>query len=358
MHDFLEGIVPFTIKLALREFKSQSLISAEILNQRIRLFKYARRDLPNKPSPKLTNESIREERNYNTKQRASQNWCLIRMFPLLIGDLIKEGDSNFDTVLHLLKIMDIIFLPRLFPSHMPILKFYIQELLEKYKKNYPTVSIINKGHHMIHYVEMMSTHGPATGTWCMRFEGFHNTIKSRAQSICNFKNLPKSIAEHCNTVLCYNLQDPNFCATRSIKFGPSQTYSHNDVISKYSFDPITIALFNSSPISVTRWVTVGGFEYHIDSVVVLEESSNTFDALPRFGVIQTIFMQEKNSIFFLISTCRTLYFHDHFHGYVVENQKDTVVVSLSKLPQLEPLNFLENFEKNDKKKFVCPRHLI
>jgi len=65
MHDFLEGIVPFTIKLALSEFKSQSLISAEILNQRIRLFKYARRDLPNKPSPKLTNESIREERNYN-----------------------------------------------------------------------------------------------------------------------------------------------------------------------------------------------------------------------------------------------------------------------------------------------------
>lgn len=358
MHDFLEGIVPFTIKLALREFKNQSMLSAEVLNKRIRLFKYARRDLPNKPSPKFTNENIKEERNYNTKQRASQNWCLIRMLPLLIGDLIKEGDSNFDTILHLLKVMDIIFLPQLFPAHMAILKFYIQELLEKYKKNYPCVSIINKGHHMVHYVEMMSTHGPATGTWCMRFEGFHNTIKSRAQSICNFKNLPKSIAEHCNTVLCHNLQDPNFCVARPIKFGPCKTYSHLDVTSMYSFDPMTIALFDIGPISITRWVTVGGFEYHVDSVVVLEDSSNTFDALPRFGVIETIFVQDTNSIFFRIATCRTLYFHDHFHGYVVEKETKCTVVSLNNLPELEPLNFLENFVQNDKTKFICPRHLI
>jgi hypothetical protein len=60
MHDFLEGVVPFMIKLLLKELTSLpgSKISADLLNRRIKLFHYAYNDLSNKPSPKFTNEGI------------------------------------------------------------------------------------------------------------------------------------------------------------------------------------------------------------------------------------------------------------------------------------------------------------
>ena len=80
MHDFLEGVIPFMIKLLLKELNSlpNSKISAELLNRRISLFHYSFNDLANKPSPQFTNEGNKKLGNYLTKQRASQNWCLAR----------------------------------------------------------------------------------------------------------------------------------------------------------------------------------------------------------------------------------------------------------------------------------------
>jgi hypothetical protein len=84
MHDFLEGVVPFMIKLLLKELTSLpgSKISADLLNRRIKLFHYAYNDLSNKPSPKFTNEGIKKEGNYLTKQRTYGWNRLSRMKPV------------------------------------------------------------------------------------------------------------------------------------------------------------------------------------------------------------------------------------------------------------------------------------
>ena len=42
---------------------------------------------------------------------ASQMWCLLRLLPLLIGDLIAEDCKYWLNFLKLLKIIDIIFAP-------------------------------------------------------------------------------------------------------------------------------------------------------------------------------------------------------------------------------------------------------
>ncbi|KAK4007438.1 hypothetical protein OUZ56_012595 [Daphnia magna] len=63
MHDFLEGVVPFMIKLFLRQLYScgTTKISAAELNRRIVLFHFSFYDLFNKPSPKFTDAGIRKE---------------------------------------------------------------------------------------------------------------------------------------------------------------------------------------------------------------------------------------------------------------------------------------------------------
>lgn len=62
MHDFLEGVVPFIIKLLLRYLISlpQTTISAALLNRRIELFHYSFNDLANKPSPKFTTKGLKK----------------------------------------------------------------------------------------------------------------------------------------------------------------------------------------------------------------------------------------------------------------------------------------------------------
>lgn len=356
MHDFLEGVVPFILKLALREFQSTFGITAELLNRRIKLFNYTRTDKSNKPSPKFTNDGLRERGNYNTKQKGAQNWCLIRMFPYLVGDLIPRGNQFFDVVTHLLRIMDIIFLPFIYPAHVPLLMDLIEELFEKFETVFPSVSPINKFHHLVHYVQMMELHGPPMRTWSMRYEGYYNIVKRRAQAIFNFKNLPKSIAEHCNTVLCSNLMDDSFALINQLTMGPCQTFSREEIVERYSLNTVDCNTLSDVATTVSRWIRVGGFEFYPESVVVLAASMASPSGLPSFGVIKTIFIQ-NDVVFFQVQICETEFFDDHFHGYVITRLCQLQVVALSCLPKFEPLNFLRSFHDDDTT-YISARHLI
>ena len=42
-------------------------------------------------------------------QTAAMMWCLIRYFPLMIGDLVQEGNEYLELVLLLLECMDVLF---------------------------------------------------------------------------------------------------------------------------------------------------------------------------------------------------------------------------------------------------------
>ncbi|XP_032798525.2 uncharacterized protein LOC116935302 [Daphnia magna] len=207
MHDFLEGVVPFMIKLFLRQLYScgTTKISAAELNRRIVLFHFSFYDLSNKPSPKFTDAGIRKEGDYLTKQRASQNWCLIRMFPLLVGDLIKEDNEYYIHFLQLLDILDILFSPKIALEQIVVLEDLIRQFVERFRELYPSVQPINKFHHMVHYPEVIRMHGPPTNYWCMRFEAFHNIVKKLAMTNCNFINFAKSAAFHVQSIFCANL---------------------------------------------------------------------------------------------------------------------------------------------------------
>jgi hypothetical protein len=65
------------------------------------MYSYGSSDSSNKPSPKFTQENLREQGNYNIKQRATQTWCLIKNFPLIFGDLIPRKDPYFSLVFSL-----------------------------------------------------------------------------------------------------------------------------------------------------------------------------------------------------------------------------------------------------------------
>ena len=77
-------------------------------------------------------------------------WCLARMFPLLIGDLVPEGDKNWENLLNLLHIEEILFAPVTSVPLAAYLAILIKDYLENFKELYSR-NIIPKQHYMVHY---------------------------------------------------------------------------------------------------------------------------------------------------------------------------------------------------------------
>ena len=68
---------------------------------------------------------------------ASQAWCFARYFPLLVGDLVPEGDERWDNYLHLLTVMEYIFAPVTTVDKILYLEIVIEEFLSELAHLYP-----------------------------------------------------------------------------------------------------------------------------------------------------------------------------------------------------------------------------
>ena len=49
--------------------------------------------------------------------------------------------------------------------------------------------------------------GPLSCMWCMRYEAKHSYFKHLAHVLGNFKNIPKTLAEHHQMYMCYHMAD-------------------------------------------------------------------------------------------------------------------------------------------------------
>lgn len=163
MHDFNEGVGPFSIQLVLNAFETiypEYGINATLLNQRINSFQYSYYDLSNKPSARFTGENIRRKGNYSTRQRAGQNFCLLNNFAMLIGDKVHKDNVHFAIILTLRHIVDIIFSPVLTNDHTVLLEVLIMRYFEEFRLAFHDVQGINKMHHMVHYPQIIRSQGP------------------------------------------------------------------------------------------------------------------------------------------------------------------------------------------------------
>ncbi|KAJ8039915.1 hypothetical protein HOLleu_14068 [Holothuria leucospilota] len=194
MHDMLEGVCPYEIKLVLHQLiLIDRFITLNELNQRLKSFHYSFIDRKNKPSAVLP-ERLRNITDHKLGQKASQMWCLIRMLPLLIGDRIPHDNVYYKLVLLLLQCMDIIYAPVVAVSHTVYLKHLICDHHNHFASIFPQNRMINKQHHMVHYPNCIRMCGPLTSMQCLKYEMKHAFSKKLATINCNFKNICKSAA--------------------------------------------------------------------------------------------------------------------------------------------------------------------
>ena len=80
-------------------------------------------------------------------------WCLARLLPFMIGNIVPKDDPHWHNFLLLLTIIDYVFAPVVSPDTIAFLHNAIEEHNITFKQLYPTSSIIPKLHYIIHISE-------------------------------------------------------------------------------------------------------------------------------------------------------------------------------------------------------------
>jgi len=148
MHDLLEEVVPFEIKLVLQKLISLGAFNLETVNLRILGHDFGYLEAKNRPSP------IRLDGGGNKiGQKAAQAWCLIRFLPVLAGDLIVTAEQlkHWELILKLLECMSLIFSRKFSESMIQKLHSSIIDHHQLFKELHPDVKLLPKHHLMYHY---------------------------------------------------------------------------------------------------------------------------------------------------------------------------------------------------------------
>lgn len=106
MHDLLEGVVQYELKLVFQYLVNQKYLSLESLSLRIQSFNYGYIERKNRPSGLKMDEASKD-----LGLNAIQSWCLVRNAPLIFGDVVERNNCHWNLLLLLIQIVNIVFSP-------------------------------------------------------------------------------------------------------------------------------------------------------------------------------------------------------------------------------------------------------
>lgn len=286
MHDILEGICPYELKLILHSLIfEKKYFSLEILNYRIRSFNYGPLALNSKPTE--MSQSVLKSKDSVIKQSASEMWCLVQHLPLLIGDKVPEDDSHWQLLISLLHVMSLVFAPCIPEGSLHFLERVIEEHLELFVELYPDKNVKPKQHYLLHYPRCIRLIGPLVRFWCMRFEAKHNFFRRLSHIVCNFKNICKTMALRHQMFMCYRFYSREHIDAKLLQVGNGYVtllLNFKDG-AKISEQMGNVGLYQE--IFRASWISVHGTTYRPGLCVVLEIDS---EGLPLFGHIKYIFV--------------------------------------------------------------------
>ncbi|XP_049333157.1 uncharacterized protein LOC111195806 isoform X1 [Astyanax mexicanus] len=350
MHDILEGIGGYEVKLVLNSLIEQKLITLDQINYRLTSFDYGFIDSHNKPS--LIKSHELKTPDGALRQTASQTWCLLRLLPLAIGDLIPEGNQYWELLLLLLSCMEFIFSPSLTQEASIFLGYLIQEHHSLFLELYPSRHLKPKHHFMVHYPGAIRKLGPVVLLWAMRFEAKHGFFKRLSHVTCNFRNICKTMAYRHQMLLCYHLLSGNLF-THNVEVGAGCTnllgcIDGYDRI-KHKFD---MPLFTE--VYVPSWVRWRGTEYRPGMSLLV---SHSCDGEPQFAMIESI-LSVESSVKLIVRKYDTVGFERHYFSYCVYPASELDVVDVNSLDDHHPLHIGRSYKEGDDNLYVSLRYRL
>ncbi len=176
LHDLLEGIVPFELSLCLKKLISDKYFTLDELNSAIQNFPYLFSDKTNRPNKIPRSFSI----NGTIGGNGHENWTLLRLIPLMIGELIPENDVTWGVILKLKDIVELLATPSFTDQTLCYLEENISVHRQLLQDAFPDCKLRPKHHFVEHYPYLIRCFGPLLDCWTIRFEAKHSFFTSCA----------------------------------------------------------------------------------------------------------------------------------------------------------------------------------
>jgi hypothetical protein len=360
MHDLLEGVVPFCIKLVVKHFvQTRKLFSVSDLNTRIDKFRYGVTEATNKPSANFTNDMLNSS-STKLKQKSAQCWLLLRVFPFLIHHFLEDEDFVYlELIAKLIQICSIVFSPEItFNSICELeqtIEFYLQQFNDLFGDKEEDGIIIEgrnnipKGHYLSHYAHNAVRKGPPAGNSCMRFEGKHYPIKQQIAAAHNFVNVPKSIAKRQSLLQAFNIKYKCFRTRKpfltSIKFVEVNTLPCEQILLDFFGEIEYIKIASGCEIKNTKFLP--------NYVIRVED--DTESPYPNHGIIKHI-VDHNGKIFFHCKRLQTCDFNEEFHAFEVEETGDDLFLGEADIIDFFPRNIWRTM--NNETKYISAKYVF
>lgn len=340
-HDLFEGVVAYDLFLYLQHFvKDKKLFTYEKVNFLLLNFNFKGTDSRNKP-----NEI--DSKKHKITGHAAQNWCLLRLFPILFGRCIKDFDDPVWELCMLLRsIVEFICAPKINISQIVYLQSSIEEYLYLRAKIFPSVPLRPKHHYLIHYPTLIAQFGPLIRTWTLRFESKHSYFKRCARQSGNFKNICATLALRHQLLQTYIHADTSV-NTEIYIHKPNEFHLelYTDTIQKV----IPKDLFLPSNTVISYSVKVQGTSYNKDYCVPVSEDKDSFS----FCKILCILVKNNTEVYFVVEALMTTLI-GHLGIYEIGSSKHILLVKINDILDYYPLPLYEISESN----FLCLHHAI
>ena len=328
LHDLLEGVVPAELALCISDLISKKYFTLETLNHAIKSFAYVFSDKTDQPQPIARGFAKKGTIGGN----GHENWALIRLLPLLIGQKVPEGDNAW-TILMLLKdIVELAVATRHSEESIQFLDCKVSEHRELLQTTFPNFRLRPKHHFIEHYPEKIKAFGPLSDVWTMRFEGKHKFFKRAIRNAHNFRNVALTLAVKHQKMMAYCLDSSSF-------FKPSVQMEKVTTASITSYPENVQQVFSQkvpqlATVLVASSIFIDGIKYCADMIL----SAGSCAGLPKFQQIKQI-VAVNADIFFVCNTM-TAWYHEHFRSFELHGSinPSLCVVQLKELNDVFPLS--------------------
>jgi len=330
LHDFLEGICSYDMNAILHNLViERKIVSYETLIFRLRTFNYYQNGLRNEP-PSIPLDHIK---NKHIRLSGSEMLTFVRLFALLVGDVVPEGDPVWELYLLLRRILDIILAPSLHPNISEILEETIALHHETYLKVFPNETLKPKFHNAIHYPRLLRQVGPLINLSCIRLEAKHRDLTAVAKSTESRKNICYTLALRQQLFFAERL-----LSRRGLKDNLEiPVVDPCDVTKMDDFESFGHLILNriSETCYAPSWVDFNGTHYKIGMCVAFRDFR--LPTQPLFATIKHILVFENESVMFVCDTFEITYFNEHLHGYEVQKSNEWICSKVQDLLSYNPV---------------------
>lgn len=312
MHDFLEGVGPYELKLVLYHLiVVDKLFSLKQLNMSIAFLGYGKSDVKNRPSeiPEVTGVV---DKCFSLKQKAFQFYCLFRLLPLIIGTLVPRDNPYWHFYLRLRDIADLLFSQKWTAAMAENFRVIYAEHIQNFRLLFPAYKLLPKHHYLSHYGLFALKTGPPYKMMvaCEEIKG--NFCKRISSMMCNYRNVPYSLANR-HQFLAYM----NLSGHRLLNVSINVVKTVEVLLSSFRLSDVLLSQIDcDNDITLALKYGVCGQEYFEGQILPLhfdEFGDIVFGRL--VGAIVSGYKFNHTSLILLIQRCETVRFNEHLHCY-------------------------------------------